>query len=226
MKTALASAALLAVSTIAARAGGPPTVTAEYLPAAQYNVGMSVGLSFQNGMNTRFGQSFLALVSGAFDSLKIGNLYHNLDVNTLGQALQIRLYDVTDTGGLPSAPPIGGWDVPASTIAGNTYPYSPTFQYTGPIINIIAGRNYAFLIGTAVPASDANGNSPYSVAGVTPGGYADGAVLTDHYRALGIAPSANAGTDIPFQVSVIVPAPAGAAAFGMLAIAGAARRRR
>ncbi len=225
MKTALAPVALLAAASAIAAHAGDSVVTAAYLPPLPYNVGSSVGFSIQTGMNTKFGESFLATVSGAFDSLRIGNLYHNLTANALQQALQIRLYDVTDTNGLPTGPSIGGWDVPASQIAGNTFPYSPTFQYSGPIINIIAGRNYAFLLGTEIGVS-VDFNSPYSVSAVVPGGYADGVELTDHYRALGADPAANAGTDIPFQVNVILPAPAGVAAFGMLAIAGAARRRR
>lgn len=220
MGTMQVSAALLAAATCAAANAG--AITAEYVPVGTLDVGFSVGFNNGPGFNTKVGQSFLATTSGAFESLRLGDLYHSAAANVLQQALQIRIYDVTDTSGLTTGAPIGGWDVPASEIPADVFPLSPTFQYTGPTISIIAGRQYAFLIGTEVGVN-VNFNAPYGLGGKFGNQFAGGSVVTLHSPSF---PGSNSDIDIPFQVTVVVPSTSAVGAFGVFAMAGLARRRR
>ncbi|MBL8747201.1 MAG: hypothetical protein JNK58_12705 [Phycisphaerae bacterium] len=194
-------------------------VTAEFLPPQdQYVVGANVGFD-AGGSNTKFGQGFLAMTSGALDSLQIGILYHNSAANGAMQPLHIAFYDITDsTPGFahPLGPALCEWEVPAASIPADTYPYSPTFTYSGPTVPIIAGRSYAFVLGTAFSVDF---NAPYSVAGSF-AGYDGG----DALRADG-ADGFEQGWDMGFRVDVIVPTPGGLAAFGLIGLALARRRR-
>lgn len=207
----------VAVSVLSAQAGA--AVTAEFLPA-NYGVGANVGLDV-GGTNTKFGQGFLAMTEGALESIQIGNLYHNSVGNAAMQPLHIALYDITgSTPGFahPLGPALCEWDVAAASIPADTFPLSPTFTYTGPTVSIIAGRSYAFVLGTAVGVN-INFNGPYSV-----GGSFDGYSGGDALRADG-ADGFEQGWDLGFRVDVIVPAPGGLAAFGLLGLAGIRRRR-
>lgn len=201
---------------------GHAAVTAEFLPPLDnYTVGASVGLDTGNGGNTKFGQGFLAMTEGALESIHIGILYHHSPANGAAQPLHIAVYDITDsTPGV--AHPLGTalceWDVPAAEITGDTWPYSPTFTYSGPTVPIIAGRSYAFVLGTAFGVN-VGFNSPYSVSGSF-AGYSGG----DALRADG-ADGFEQGWDMGFRVDVIVPTPSGLAAFGLIGLAGARRRR-
>lgn len=217
MNRSVASAlSAVAVSVFSAHAGA--AVTAEFLPLPeQYGVGASVGFD-AGGTNTKFGQTFLALTSGALESVVIGNLYHNSVANAAQQALHLDLYDVTDTGGLPAGAPLGGYDTPAASIPTDVFPLSPTLSYSGPTISIIAGRRYAFVVGTEFGVS-VDFNAPYSMAG-TFLDYADGSAIRAD-----IGPF-NEGFDFGFQVNVVIPAPGSLAMVGAFALAGLGRRRR
>ncbi len=213
-------ASVVAASSFVAAADA--AVTAEFLPALnEYGVGANVGFENQPGANTKFGQGFLAMTSGALENIVVGILYHNSAGNAAMQPLHIALYDITDsTPGFahPLGAPLCEWDVAAASIPTDTYPYSPTFAYSGPNAWIIAGRSYAFVLGTAFGAN-VNFNGPYSVGGSF-AGYAGG----DALRADG-ADGFEQGWDLGFQVNVVVPTPATFTLAGLAAMTSIRRRR-
>lgn len=207
----LSSGAMFGVSSVALG-----TVTAEFFPNA-YTVGASIGFAPNAGMNTKFGQSFLALTSGALENIVIGNLYHDSGGNMAQQPLRVDIFDVTDTGGLPTGAALGGWNTPASSIPVDTFPLSPTLSASGPTIPIIAGRQYAFVLGTETGVN-VNFNPPYSIGGSFEQ-YASGSAIR-----VDVGPF-NEDFDIGFQVNVVVPGPGTGAMITMLGLAGMRRRR-
>ncbi|MDX2114755.1 MAG: hypothetical protein SFZ24_03930 [Planctomycetota bacterium] len=215
MKRFMMSSVVLAASSSLAGAGAIEP-TAQYFPVS-YNGALLLGLDL-NGTNTSFGQSFLALTSGALHSIQIGEFFHSEAGNVAQQALRINFFDVTDTGGMPAGAPLRSWSVPASEIPLNVL-LSPEFVYTGQPMPIIAGRRYAFSLGTAF-GTNVNFNAPYSVGGSFGDPYVDGSGLR-----IDIGPF-DAGLDVGFRVNVNVPGPGALCTFGLAGAAALRRRRR